>query len=70
MPTFCVNSKAQANGDNEVHDTTSRRDCHPISSNQVSLGTFASCTGAVAEAKRLGYSANGCKICARACHTQ
>lgn len=68
MPNYCVNANTQSNGDNEVHETTCR--FVPRPSNQVALGYHASCTGAVSEAKRLGYSrANGCATCSPACHT-
>lgn len=71
MPTFIVNKVAQSNGDYEVHDEASTRGCLPSTANQVSLGYFASCSGAVDEAKSRGYrSANGCYWCANACHTQ
>ncbi len=68
MPYYCVNSNAQSNGDHEVHDTSCR--FVPRPSNQVSLGYHQTCSGAVAEAKRLGYrQSNGCATCSPACHT-
>lgn len=71
MPNYCVNSNAQSNGDHEVHDLASTKGCLPSARNQVSLGYFGSCTGAVTEAKRRGYStANGCAYCAAACNTR
>lgn len=70
MPTFIVNRNAQANGDHEVHNTTTGCSYMPELGNQVPLGYHADCRGAVAEAKRLGWSrANGCYWCANACHT-
>jgi len=73
MPNYIVNRNAQPNGDNEVHQYP-RWNCtspdYPAVHNQVQLGYFAACSGAVSEAKRLGYSkANGCFYCANACHT-
>ena len=72
MPNYIVNSNAQSNGDNEVH-VTPQSNCssprYPAGNNQVWLGWFTSCHGAVTEAKRRGYSANGCYYCSRSCHT-
>lgn len=70
MPTYIVNENAQSNGDYEVHDQASAYGCLPNSSNQVWLGSFSSCKGAVDEANSPGYSpANGCFYCANSCHT-
>lgn len=70
MPNYIVNSHAQSNGDHEVHDLASPYNCLPHPSNQVWLGTFSSCSGAVIEANVRGYSpANGCFYCAYACNT-
>ncbi len=72
MPNYIVNRNAQANGDNEVH-VTPRSSCYspryPAPENQESLGSHASCHGAVQEAKRRGYKADGCYYCSPACHT-
>jgi hypothetical protein len=65
---YYVNTRAQSNGDNEVH--TSSCGYLPGESNREYLGDFASCSPAVSEAKRRGYRrANGCYWCSRACHT-
>lgn len=70
MATYCVNREKQANGDHEVHDVASTKGCLPQTSNRVDLGWHATCSQAVAEAKRRGYySANGCFYCANPCHT-
>lgn len=63
MPRYYVHSV----GDHEVHE----EGCSylPLPANREYLGTFASCHGAVAEAKRTYRSANGCYWCSRACHT-
>ncbi|QNL51900.1 hypothetical protein H8S90_10145 [Olivibacter sp. SDN3] len=68
MRKYYVNTKAQANGDHEVH----RADCIflPTLSNRRYLGEFNSCREAVAEAKKIYASADGCKICSYACHTK
>lgn len=68
MPTYYVNTKAQANGDHEVHKTVG---CPTpaAEANRKHLGTFDSCTGAVNEAKKTYSTANGCANCSSACHT-
>lgn len=66
---YYVNKKAQSNGDHEVHAET----CSylPDVTNREYLGEFASCKGAVDEAKRRGYSkADGCFFCSPDCHTR
>lgn len=72
MPNYIVNKNAQSNGDNEVH-VTPRSSCtsprYPEEHNQVELGFFISCEGAVTEAKNKGYNANGCWYCSRPCNT-
>lgn len=67
MAQYYVNTVKQANGDNEVHVST----CMylPSEPNKHYLGLFANCTGAIAEARRLGYNPNGCAYCSTACHT-
>ena len=71
MPNYIVNKNAQSNGDNEVHVTPQQPECknYPIKENQEELGYYASCRGAVDEAKRRKYKANGCRWCAELCHT-
>jgi len=68
MPKYYVNRQAQPNGDNEVH----KESCSylPRPENREYLGEFASCHGAVAEAKSRNYNANGCKHCSLDCHTR
>lgn len=69
MPNFCVNTKAQSKGDHEVHDLATTKGCLPAPYNQESLGFHSSCDGAVAEAKRRGYRADGCARCCPSCHS-
>lgn len=64
---YYVNVNKQANGDNEVH--TSICTWLPNQENRRFLGEYSSCKPAVAEAKRLGYEANGCYYCCNSCHT-
>ena len=75
MPNYLVNKNAQSNGDHEVHVTPqsllSTCKNYPAEVNEVHLGYYATCEGAVQEAKRRGYTkANGCYFCANACHTR
>ena len=71
MPNFIINSNAQANGDHEVHNTTTGCSHMPAASNQVALGYHPNCQSAVADAKRRwpNNRINGCYYCANACHT-
>lgn len=67
MPRYYVNNTRQANGDHEVHAhgcqwlqrATSTRD----------LGEHLYCQTAVAQAKVIYPTANGCATCAPSCHT-
>ena len=74
MPNYIVNKNAQYDtGDHEVH-VTPKSACssprYPEPENQVPLGSYVTCDGAVQEAKSRGYeTANGCYYCANACHT-
>ncbi|MCY4319002.1 MAG: hypothetical protein OXE76_07415 [Alphaproteobacteria bacterium] len=68
MPEYYVNRNPQSNGDHEVH----RADNCPVPAaiiNRHYLGWYISCHGAVAEARRQGFRANGCYFCSRECHT-
>ena len=63
MPNYIVNSNAQPNGDYEVHVTPQQHNScsYPALANRVHLGYFATCHGAVTEAKARGYTtANDC----------
>jgi hypothetical protein len=67
MPAYCVNTRAQSNGDHEVHNYG----CNylPDQQNRQYLGDFATCHGAVAEAKKSYRQSNGCYFCSMSCHT-
>ena len=69
MPNYCVNKRAQDNGDHEVHDLASTQGCLPDASNRLALGQHRDCRGAVAAAKQTFPRSNGCAKCAPACHT-
>ncbi|HEU4885432.1 MAG TPA: hypothetical protein VFT45_24505 [Longimicrobium sp.] len=67
--TYYVNTKAQPNGDHEVHTETC--DWLPSAENRMYLGEFTSCDEAVDEAKKTyPTTTNGCIHCSEACHTQ
>ncbi len=51
MPRFIINKNAQANGDHEVHDATNGCRFMPSLENQVEVGTYPTCHGAVAAAR-------------------
>lgn len=70
MPYYCVNKSAQViSGDHEVHDLASPYTCLPRPANQIALGFFPSCTGAVDKAREFFRDVNGCRRCASECHT-
>lgn len=71
MPSFIINRNQQDNGDHEVHNTTAGCNFMPLPGNQIELGTFSSCHGAVASAKQRwpGEQINGCMYCCNPCHT-
>ena len=67
MASYYVNQTAQPNGDHEVH----RQGCYWLSlvSSKLYLGDFLTCGPAVAAAKRIYPTANGCAHCSPLCHT-
>lgn len=67
MPNYHVNKNAQPNGDHEVHEQGCSR--APLPQNQVHLGFFYTCTGAVIEAKKIYRQSNGCYYCSKECNT-
>lgn len=71
MPNFIINRNTQANGDNEVHNTSAGCSFMPSTENQIDLGIHTSCSGAVALAKSKWSNnrINGCKYCCAPCHT-
>ncbi len=62
---YYVNTRAQANGDHEVHE----EGCRHFPGSSKYLGEFYSCKGAVTEAKKTYATADGCKTCSPDCHT-
>ena len=69
MPSFIVNSNAQANGDHEVHELNAGCNYLPAKENQVRLGWHSDCYSAVRAAKEKYSQSNGCFYCAKPCHT-
>lgn len=67
MALYYVNKNAQSNGDHEVH----KFDCSflPSPENRRYLGDFPSCRPAVAAAKKIYPTADGCAHCSPECHT-
>lgn len=68
MAYYCVNKKAQSNGDHEVHKVGCS--WYPNEENRVLLGDHSHCSFAVSKAIALGYhTANGCAHCSPDCNT-
>lgn len=67
MKKYYVSTRAQNNGDHEVH--TEFCTYLPNPENKKYLGEFYSCDQAVTEAKKTFYQSNGCFYCAKSCHT-
>ena len=73
MSSFIVNKNPQPiSGDHEVHDLSALCNHLPEKENQIDLGKFPDCHGAVAEAKRRfpkhAHLIDGCFFCAKECH--
>jgi len=67
MASYYVNTRAQSNGDHEVH----KEGClyMPDSANRKYLGEFSNCFDAIKESKKTYPTANGCYYCSKECHT-
>jgi hypothetical protein len=70
MPNYCVNTRAQANGDHEVHDLTPGF-CPtlPAYQHRQDLGYHSGCESAVRMAKTMYRQSNGCAHCCSRCNT-
>lgn len=66
MALYYVNNNAQSSGDHEVHVSGCVWLAKAHSTKY--LGDFASCYGAVAEAKKYYSTADGCATCCSACN--
>lgn len=71
MQNYYLNKDQQPSGDFEVHTQSCAHGALPV--NQIPLGAFNGCSGAVAEAKRRfpdhASQINGCYWCCNACNT-
>lgn len=70
MPRFCVNKNAQSTGEHEVHNLDKNCNHLPETQNQLQLGSFSSCHGALTEARKTYSNVDGCAYCASECHTK
>jgi hypothetical protein len=67
VASYSVNDNAQsASGDHEVHVSTCT--WFPLIKSKTYLGEYSSCSGAVAKAKTIYASSDGCAIFCSACH--
>ena len=68
MDRYHVNNTPQPNGDHEVH----KEGCYWLSraTSTRDLGLHSWCSTAVAAAKGIYRTANGCATCAHTCHTR
>ncbi len=66
MARYLVNTNPQPTGEHEVHTYT----CSylPAVQNRKDLGEFATCHGALAEAKKTYPNSDGCYYCCPDCH--
>ncbi|OEJ67547.1 hypothetical protein BEN30_08925 [Magnetovibrio blakemorei] len=67
MACYIVNRNAQDNGQHEVHTETCTT--LPDLDNRIPLGSHTSCHGAVAKAKTIFPTADGCANCCPDCNT-
>ena len=65
MAQYCVNNRAQTNGDHEVH----RQGCQYMPGDYTRLGEHVTCYTAVAVARQIYPQSNGCYFCSRDCNT-
>jgi hypothetical protein len=70
MPDYYANKNAQDDGYHEVHIDNGSCSHPPETKNRDPLGWHASCSGAVAEAKRRYGKADGCFYCVPSCNTR
>jgi len=62
-----MNKNAHNSADHEVHVVGCEHG--PNEENQISLGTHATCHGAMLVATKINENADGCFYCCNACHT-
>jgi hypothetical protein len=66
MPTYLVNKRPQPTGEHEVHTTACEH--KPDRANQLELGFFSDCHGALRKAKEHFSNVDGCAFCCPDCH--
>ena len=66
MANYYVNNNAQMTGEHEVHTSG----CTFMPNDKKYLGDFASCWGAIVEAKKHYSNVDGCYWCSNTCHTR
>lgn len=71
MSTYVLNKREQSNGDHEVHNLETCP-CLPDPEDQIMLGRFESCSGAIRAASNLypKWRIDGCYYCCNECHTR
>lgn len=68
MARYYVHTRAQPNGDHEVHKLGCAH--MPEEDNRIYLGDFDHCRGAVRKAKEHYSLVDGCYYCSNECHTR
>lgn len=68
MPHFCINDNAQPTGEHEVHNLDAGCSFLPDYRNRRDLGFHANCHSAIAAAKKIYSSVDGCAYCVPECH--
>ena len=71
MQRFIINTRIQFTGEHEVHNVSAGCPYMPSETHRIDLGEHPDCHSAVAEACRNWppRRINGCRWCARECHT-
>lgn len=72
MATFIINKNRQTTGEHEVHNASVPCTHMPDVENQVLVGNFIDCHGALNAARNANpsLSIDGCAYCCPACHTR
>jgi hypothetical protein len=68
MEHYYVNDAPQPTGEHEVHTTSCEH--FDIMKNRIYLGYFSNCHDAIAMARRVYLTVDGCFHCCQPCHTR
>ena len=68
MYIYYINTKAQSNGDHELH--INNCPSFPKPENRREIGAFSTCSAALDIAKKIYPTADGCIFCIPECHTR